>query len=67
MINTYGSTEMCPIMNGTTEKGGFLAMKPLDGCRVVLRGPDGRESDKGEIVATGPAMMMGYLDGPEAT
>ena len=67
IVNTYGCTEMCPILasNGTGEA--YLSLKPLTGCEVKLLDDRGLEADRGEIVAAGPAMMTGYLSGPEET
>lgn len=69
----YGQTETtCQIGNspGQPVKVGAMG-KPMPGYRIALVGPDGKESDEGEIgvhLKPGPVgLMAGYIDSPART
>lgn len=68
IVNLYGCSEMCLI-----SRGSFAGMEnpsigtAFMGVEVRLVGDDGLDCDKGEIIASGPGMMTGYLNDPERT
>lgn len=76
-INLYGATETSPIITGLTNERelldtprGYSAGKPVVGCRVVVRRPDGTPADAGEpgeITMRGPNVMSHYWNKPEQT
>jgi long-chain acyl-CoA synthetase len=65
----YGLTETCPIVSGNLpgqRKLGSVG-RPVPGVRVVIdREASGDERD-GEIVVSGPNIMLGYHNRPEET
>ncbi|MFJ9431544.1 type I polyketide synthase [Streptomyces sp. NPDC101490] len=68
-LEHYGSTEAGPVtMAGPGEAGTPGACgRVLPGTRVRLGGPGGPATGEGELWVTGPGVMAGYHDRPEAT
>lgn len=73
MVEGYGLSEASPIVSVTPPDG---AIKPgsigcaLPGVQVVIRDPDGQPlaaGEVGELTVSGPNVMCGYLNRPEAT
>jgi long-chain acyl-CoA synthetase len=64
----YGLTEAAPVLTvnrpGVRPAPGSVG-QPLPGVEVRIDSPD--ESGVGEIVATGPNVMLGYFEDPTAT
>ncbi len=64
----YGLTEAAPVLTvnrpGTRLLPGTVG-EPLPGIDVRIDNPDGR--GVGEIVASGPNVMLGYFENPDAT
>lgn len=64
----YGLTEAAPVLT-VTRPGQPLALgsvgAPLPGIDLKLHEPD--ESGVGEVIASGPNIMAGYYEDPEAT
>lgn len=63
----YGLTETSPVLCGETDK-----LKKAGSCGVPLKGVDLKiiepdENGIGEIIASGPNIMLGYYDNEEAT
>lgn len=63
----YGLTETSPVLCGETDK-----LKKPGSCGVPLKGVDLKiinpdENGIGEIIASGPNIMLGYYDNEEAT
>ena len=74
LMETYGSTETCgpitmapPTPAGSAERAGL----PIPGLEVRLQDPvTGSEvpvGEEGEVVVSGPSVMLGYYHEPEAT
>jgi long-chain acyl-CoA synthetase len=68
LFEGYGLTEAAPVLTvnrpGTRQLPGTVG-EPLPGVDVRIDDPDGR--GVGEIVASGPNVMLGYFENPEAT
>jgi long-chain acyl-CoA synthetase len=74
LFNQYGLTEASPRVAAISDDDiGFDAGsvgRPLPGITIEAWHSDGRPvlaSDPAELVVTGPSVMRGYLDDPEAT
>jgi len=70
LIVGYGTTETGPIAFGA--RPGFVKPDlaigwPLPGVEVRLVGPDGKETEEGELWIRTPANMKGYLNLPAKT
>lgn len=71
---TYGLTEACSQVatatpNQVYAKHGTVG-KPLEGVQIRIIGPDGEglnAGEVGEIVVSGPTVMAGYDNNPQAT
>jgi long-chain acyl-CoA synthetase len=68
----YGLTETSPVLTASTfEKGGaFLGTvgKAIPGVEIFIDPSDGNyRENEGEILASGPNIMMGYYNKPDAT
>lgn len=61
LTETFGAGTFTPFDDNVIGSAG----KPLPGTEIKLVGKD--ESGIGEIAITGPSVMRGYLDDPEAT
>ena len=66
-VNLYGPTEATFATHryDLPERPPATAVpigRPLDGCRQLLRAPDGVGSGSSELVVTGPLVCAGYLD-----
>jgi len=68
LFEGYGLTEASPVLTvnrpGTRLLPGTVG-EPLPGIDVRIDDPDGR--GVGEIVASGPNVMLGYFENPDAT
>ena len=68
----YGLTETSPVLTASTfEKRGALlgtVGKAIPGVTIFIDSSDGNyRENEGEILASGPNIMMGYYNKPEAT
>ena len=68
LFEGYGMTESSPVL--TVNRPGKRLLpgsvgEPLPGVDVVIDKPD--EHGVGEVIASGPNVMMGYYENPEAT
>ncbi len=68
----YGLTETSPVLTASTfEKGGALlgtVGKAIPGVEIFIDPSDGNyRENEGEILASGPNIMMGYYNKPDAT
>lgn len=61
LTETFGGGTFTPANDNTIGSVG----KPIPGVEIKLLDPD--ESGVGEILISGPSLMLGYLDDPEAT
>ena len=68
LFEGYGLTEASPVLTvnrpGTRLLPGAVG-EPLPGIDVRIDNPDAR--GVGEVVASGPNVMLGYFENPEAT
>ena len=67
ILNGYGITECSPLISANRnkyQKPGSVGT-PILACRVKIDNPD--ENGEGEICVTGPNVMLGYYNNPEAT
>lgn len=67
VLNGYGTTECSPLISVNRphySRFGSVG-QVLGGCQVRIDNPD--EEGNGEIVFTGPNVMIGYYKNPEAT
>ena len=74
LFNMYGLTEvsgrLCILPAEELDERKGSVGRPIGGMRVVARRGDGAEAaadETGELYATGPLLMLGYLDEPEVT
>jgi acyl-CoA synthetase (AMP-forming)/AMP-acid ligase II len=74
LFNMYGLTEvsgrLCILPPAQAARRRGSVGKPIADMRVVACGPNGRELPPGavgELCVSGPLLMTGYLDDPEAT
>ncbi|MCK9873775.1 AMP-binding protein [Nocardiopsis dassonvillei] len=74
LINSYGSTETCgAITMSPPKQAGKDAScgPPVPGLQVRIVDPDTREAvadgEEGEVLVSGPTLMIGYHNSPEAT
>jgi acyl-CoA synthetase (AMP-forming)/AMP-acid ligase II len=76
-LHLYGATETAPIITGLSdevelldEPRGRSAGRPVMGCRVEIRRPDGEPAaigQPGEVTVRGSNVMSGYWNKPEQT
>lgn len=67
LLQGYGLTETSPVLAGENDKykrAGSVGF-PLPGIKIKIDNPN--EEGIGEIVASGPTIMHGYIDNDEAT
>lgn len=67
LLQGYGLTETSPVLAGENDKykrAGSVGF-PLPGLEVKIDNPD--SDGIGEILGSGPTIMLGYVDNPEAT
>ena len=72
VLEGFGLTETSPVLTASTfEKGGALlgtVGKAIPGVEIFIDPSDGNyRENEGEILASGPNIMMGYYNKPEAT
>ncbi len=73
-VAMYGQTEAtarltCLLPPHTRERPGSVG-RPIPGVRIEIRRPDGMRAlpgEEGEVLASGPGVMIGYWDDPAAT
>ena len=76
-LHLYGATETAPIVTGLGDEvelvdhdRGRSAGRPVMGCHVVIRDPDGAPAptgSPGEVTIRGANVMAGYWNKPEQT
>lgn len=67
ILNGYGITECAPLIScnrNKLQKAGSVGI-PIIGEKVKIDSPD--ENGEGEICVSGPNVMLGYYEDPEAT
>jgi long-chain acyl-CoA synthetase len=65
----YGLTETSPIVTANSQSGQKIGSvgRPIPEVEVIIDGADGKPNVEGEVLVSGPNVMVGYYNRPDQT